>query len=169
MKKVAKEKKDLLQDFTGILKAGKITFCVVGGLAVNAYVEPVVSLDLDVVVVAKELPDLLALLEKKYRLKRYAKSINISSSFSDLRIQIQLDGRYQDFLKRAKEKEVLGYKLPVAGIEDVLRGKIWAAEDKARRPSKRQKDLADILRLIEAKKSLASLLPKSLKKTLLKI
>ena len=121
------------------------------------------------VVVAKELPDLLALLEKKYRLKRYAKSINISSSFSDLRIQIQLDGRYQDFLKRAKEKEVLGYKLPVAGIEDVLRGKIWAAEDKARRPSKRQKDLADILRLIEAKKSLASLLPKSLKKTLLKI
>ena len=61
---------------------------------------------------------------------------------------------------------MLGYKLPVAAIEDVLQGKIWAAEDKARRPSKRQKDLADILRLIETKKGLFSLVPSSLRKKL---
>ena len=34
--------------------------------------------------------------------------------------------------------------------EDVLQGKVWAAGDETRRPSKRQKDLADIARLLEA-------------------
>ncbi|MFO3797400.1 MAG: nucleotidyl transferase AbiEii/AbiGii toxin family protein, partial [Anaerolineales bacterium] len=47
------------------------------------------------------------------------------------------------------ETEVLGMKLPVARLEDVLQGKIWAALDPERRGSKRQKDLADIARLIE--------------------
>ena len=44
---------------------------------------------------------------------------------------------------------VVGLTLPVAAIEDVLRGKIWAAQDPERRASKRQKDLADIARLLE--------------------
>ena len=39
--------------------------------------------------------------------------------------------------------------MPVASVEDVLQGKIWAAQDPARRASKRQKDLADIARLLE--------------------
>jgi predicted nucleotidyltransferase len=40
-------------------------------------------------------------------------------------------------------------ELPVASIEDVLQGKIWAALDSERRGSKRQKDLADIARILE--------------------
>ena len=125
VKKVAKEKRDVLQDFINILKKKDISFCVVGGLAVNAYAEPVVSLDLDIVIIIGRLKDLLAALSKKYKIKRYKNSINISSSFSDLRIQIQTDLRYQDFIERAKYKDVLGYKLPVADIEDVLKGKIY--------------------------------------------
>ena len=39
--------------------------------------------------------------------------------------------------------------LPVAKIEDVLHGKVWAVQDPTRRASKRQKDLADIARLLE--------------------
>ena len=39
--------------------------------------------------------------------------------------------------------------LPVAKIEDVLHGKVWAVQDSTRRASKRQKDLADIARLLE--------------------
>jgi hypothetical protein len=42
----------------------------------------------------------------------------------------------------------------VAAIEDVLQGKIWAYQDERRRPSKRQKDLADIARLAEARPDL---------------
>ena len=166
VRKIAKEKKDLLQDFVSILNKKKISFCVIGGLAVNAYAEPVVSLDMDIVIIIDRLKDLLAVLKKKYKIKRYSNSINVSSPFSDLRIQIQIDSRYQDFIKRAVHKDVLGYKLPVAVMEDVLKGKIWAAQDKTRRASKRQKDLSDILRLIETKKSLASLLPYSLRRKL---
>ena len=166
-KEVAREKKDLLQEFVGFLKERNIPFCVIGGLGVNAYAEAVVSLDLDVVIVMGRMKELLDVLAGKYKIKEYSNSINIFSPFSDLRIQIQTDHRYQNFIHRAKYKDVLGYKLPVAAIEDVLQGKIWAAQDKTRRPSKRQKDLADILRLIEAKKSLAGLIPLSLKRKLL--
>jgi len=165
-KRVTNEKRDLLQEFVNILKKKKIFYCVVGGLAVNAYAEPVVSLDLDVVIILDRLEDLLGELRKKYKMKKYPNSVNITSPFSDLRIQIQTDSRYQNFIKKARHINVLGYELPVAAIEDVLQGKIWAAQDETRRPSKRQKDLADILRLIETKKNLVSCIPYALKKKL---
>jgi hypothetical protein len=53
--------------------------------------------------------------------------------------------------------------MKVASVEDVLQGKIWAYSDKQRRKSKRQKDLADIVRLIEEKPHLAKRLPESIK------
>jgi hypothetical protein len=54
----------------------------------------------------------------------------------------------------------------VAAVEDVLQGKIWAALDRARRPSERQKDLADILRLVETHGELRPLLPDELRRRL---
>ena len=78
---------------------------------------------------------------------------------SDLRVQIKTDERYNLFVERASEYEVLGVCLPVAAIEDVLQGKVWAVQDPARRPSKRQKDLADIARLIEVRPGLRSRVP----------
>lgn len=56
--------------------------------------------------------------------------------------------------------------MKVAAIEDVLRGKVWAYEDEERRPSKRQKDLADIYRFVEAYPRLKTLLPEGLIKDL---
>jgi hypothetical protein len=50
----------------------------------------------------------------------------------------------------------------VASIEDVLRGKVWAASDETRRPSKRQKDLADIARLLETREQLRELVPQAI-------
>ena len=164
--KVIKGKKDPIGKFIELLNLKKIPFCIIGGLAVNAYAEPVVSLDLDIVIIIDKLNELLSVLEHEYTIKKYPNSINITSSFSDLRIQIQTDKRHQNFIKHSLEKDVLGYKLFVASIEDVLKGKIWAAEDKERRPSKRQKDLADILRLLEVKKDLIKLIPKSIKEKL---
>ena len=60
----------------------------------------------------------------------------------------------------------LRYKLSVAAVEDVLQGKIWGAMYKGRMPSKRQKDLADILHLVEVHNNLISLVPKTLRKKL---
>jgi len=52
----------------------------------------------------------------------------------------------------------------VAAVEDVIQGKIWAYSDEQRRKSKRQKDLSDIMRLIEEHPSLLNNLPDSIKK-----
>ncbi|MDD5091439.1 MAG: hypothetical protein PHQ23_11060 [Candidatus Wallbacteria bacterium] len=155
-------KKDFVRSFVGVLRSRRLPFCVIGGLAVNAYAEPVVSLDLDLVVAAEGIEDLVDLLSKKFRVERFENSVNVSLPGSDLRIQIQTDPRYQDFIRRSKKLRTLGYLLPVANIRDVLQGKIWAALDQSRRASKRQKDLADILRLIETDPGLKSLIPHEL-------
>ncbi|MBM4166661.1 MAG: hypothetical protein FJ218_07080 [Ignavibacteria bacterium] len=159
---ISNSKRDFLQEFVELLEAKKIPFCVIGGLAVNAYAEPIVSLDLDVIVAMSFTSELLSSFPKDWKVKTEKHSINISVTDSDLRIQIQRDERYQEFVKRAAKKNVLGYKLPVASIEDVLQGKLWAYSDNERRQSKRQKDLADIIRLVEVKEELKNLLPKEL-------
>ena len=132
---------------------------VVDGQAVNAYVEPVVSLDLDLAVAVGELERLESLLRQHFRIDRFPHSLNVSLVGSDLRVQIQLDPRYDEFVGRASVRDVLGLALPVAAMEDVLQGKIWAAEDESRRPSKRQKDLADIARILERDPQLRSRVP----------
>jgi hypothetical protein len=90
----------------------------------------------------------------------------MSNPRSDLRIQVQTDPRYQDFIPRAELKDVLGYRMRVANLEDVLQGKVWAYMDQTRRRSKRQKDLADILRIIEAYPQFGTKLPSSLQEEL---
>jgi hypothetical protein len=52
--------------------------------------------------------------------------------------------------------------MPVAQLKDVLQGKIWAAQDADRRGSKRQKDLADIARILESYPDLKSQVPADL-------
>ena len=165
---VAKGKSDILQQFLAILTETGSRYCVIGGLAVNAYVEPVVSLDVDIVVAVHDIESVANAAQRhELKVERFEHSINISGHGSDLRIQMQTDPRYQDFIKRAKVRNVLGYKLPVATIDDIFQGKVWAAMDETRRPSKRQKDLADILRLIEVKDELKDSLPAQLKEQLI--
>lgn len=166
LNKVTHSADDFLQKFLDLLRKNKVKFCAIGGLAVNAYADPVVSLDLDVVLATEKLDALMPELKKRFKVATFENSINVGEKKSDLRIQIQTDSRYQSFISRSKTRNVLGYKIPVAALEDVLQGKIWAAMDESRRPSKRQKDLADILRLIEEKKMLADFLPQQLKQRL---
>jgi hypothetical protein len=52
--------------------------------------------------------------------------------------------------------------MPVAAARDVLRGKVWAAQDLSRRPGKRRKDLLDIGRLVEADPALRRLVPRGI-------
>jgi len=163
LKAVSNGQIDLLQILLGILGDTGASYCVIGGLAVNAYTEPVVSLDLDLVVVAGDLPRVRqAALSKGLRIQEFEHIIDLSMSGSDLRIQLQTDPRYQAFLSQGSGRTVLGYEMTVAALEDVLRGKIWAYSDESRRRSKRQKDLADILRLVEAHPHLKTRLPPSL-------
>jgi hypothetical protein len=157
---ITHSRRDIVEVLLDLLKKTDSRYCVIGGLAVNAYAEPVVSLDLDLVVVADHIESLRAAAEaEKMKVETFEHSVNLSAKDSDLRIQIQTDPRYQEFLTHAQQSNVLGHNMSVASLQDVLRGKTWAYSDDTRRKSKRQKDLADILRLVETHPELARELP----------
>ena len=157
---VANGETDIISILISLLEETGSAYCVIGGLGVNAYAEPVVSLDLDLVVIADHIGEVRSAAGSRgMTVEEYEHSINISMSGSDLRIQLQTDPRYQDFLSRSEQREVLGYRMSVASLPDVLRGKVWAYSDEKRRKSKRQKDLADIMRLVEVHPDLRDGLP----------
>ena len=54
-KAVTLDKSNLLEEVFALLDEHDVRFCVIGGQAVNAYVEPLVSLDLDLVVAVGQL------------------------------------------------------------------------------------------------------------------
>src|SRR3990170_4896246 len=126
-KTITMDRSNLLENLISLLNEQGIRFCVIGGQAVSAYVEPLVSLDLDLVVAVDQLEQVEALLELHFDLKRFPHSLNVAMSGSDLRVQIQTDERYGSFVGQAVVRTVLGMELPVASVEDVLQGKIWAA------------------------------------------
>jgi hypothetical protein len=160
LKKVTNGEIDIIQILLSLAEETGSAYCVIGGLAVNAYAEPVVSLDLDLVVVSDRIEAFCESARSKgMKAEEFEHSLNLSATGSDLRIQLQTDPRYQDFIPRAQRREVLGYEMAVACIKDVLKGKTWAFADGTRRKSKRQKDLADIMRLVEAHPELKKELP----------
>jgi hypothetical protein len=162
--RLANDKSDMIQILLDILSKTGSRYCVIGGLAVNAYVEPVVSLDLDVVAAVEDVGTICETAKKSgLKVEQFEHSVNITSVSSDLRIQLQTDPRYQDFLSAPQDRNVLGYRMKVARLEDVMQGKVWAYMDKTRRKSKRQKDLADILRIIEKHPQLEASLPPDLR------
>src|SRR5438045_1458155 len=120
---------DLLDRMLSLFEREGIRYCIIGGLAVNAYVEPLVSLDLDVAVTPEQVDRVADLLAKEFAVVEYPHSFNVSDPDSSLRVQIQRDERYGAFVDRSQVRVVLGKPMPVASVEDVLQGKIWAASD----------------------------------------
>src|SRR4051794_37375871 len=134
-KTVTLDRSDFLDSLVALLHDEGIRYCVIGGQGVNAYVEPLVSLDLDLVIAVGQLPAAEQLLRARFQVEAFPYSLNVASPGSQLRVQIQTDPRYFDFVERASGREVLGVPLPVAAIQDLLQGKIWAAGDASRPPS----------------------------------
>ncbi|HEX6032930.1 MAG TPA: nucleotidyl transferase AbiEii/AbiGii toxin family protein [Anaerolineales bacterium] len=157
----------MLENLIELLKKHGIRFCVIGGQAVNAYAEPLVSLDLDLVVAGDQLDRVRALFEKHFVVRQFPHSLNVTIPDSDVRVQIRTDERYSSFLERAAPRSILGMELPVASVEDVLQGKIWTALNPESRSSKRQKDLADIARILENYPQYRSMVPREILKRLL--
>lgn len=142
-------------------------YCLLGGLAVNCYAEPVYTLDADFVVIASQTAALKRqLVSRGFSVESFPYSLNAQAAESDLRIQFSTDPRYQSFPDRAQEKEVLGISVRVAALEDVVQRKLWAYSDPQRRLSKRKKDELDLLRLGEAYPGVCSSFPEELRKLL---
>jgi hypothetical protein len=142
-------------------------WCLIGGLAVNCYVEPVYTLDADIVVIASELPTIKdELVSAGFSVEEFPHSLNARMANSDLRIQFSLDPRYQEFVNETTTRDVLGQQVPVASLANVVRGKIWAWSDDKRRLSKRKKDELDLIRILEAYPDLQNLMPGEIRKQL---
>lgn len=77
MNAVGRGEVDVLQQLLDLLNELKIYYCVIGGLAVNAYVEPVVSLDLDIVVATNDIDKLIKKARKLFKIKN---SVTVSTS-----------------------------------------------------------------------------------------
>ncbi|MEP6819480.1 MAG: hypothetical protein ABJA18_08085 [bacterium] len=143
------------------------SWCLIGGLAVNCYVEPVYTLDADIVVIASELPAIKdELIRAGFSVEAFPHSLNAKMPKSDLRIQFTLDPRYQPFVEDTSVRDVLGQQVPVASLANVVRGKIWAWGDEKRRLSKRKKDELDLIRIYEAYPDLRGLMPEGIRRQL---
>jgi hypothetical protein len=138
-------------------------WCLIGGLAVNTYAEPVYTLDADLVMVSASLGGLAdRLREEGFTIEEHQHSLNAQGAGSDLRIQFTTAARYQAFAERAVDAVVLGVRARVACLEDVARGTLWAYGDPGRRLSKRKKDELDLIRLAEAWPRLREMYPAEL-------
>ena len=143
------------------LRASGQPFCLIGGLAVNNYTEPVATLDAHFAVVSA--PGVASALRAQgFKVEEFAHSINAQLAGSKLRLQITINSRYAAFPARAVSGKVFGVPMPVASLEDVLQGKLWAFSDESRRASKRAKDRADIIRLCEDHSELVRAVPKNI-------
>ena len=142
-------------------------WCLIGGLAVNCYVEPVYTVDADVVVVSAALPAIKSELERAgFATEQFPHSLNARMPGSHLRIQLTLDPRYQQFVKRAELRIVLGLQVPVAALSDDLTRKIWAWSDDTRRVSKRKKDELDLIRILERYPEFRDAMPAEIRRQL---
>ncbi len=147
-----------------ILERLEILWCMIGGLAVNHWAaEPLATADVDVVIASERIEDAVAALTAAgFQAKRFEWSINLKGA-SHVSVQISTEDFYREFPSRSIAADVHGIPMRVASLDDTLAGKIAAWSDKARRPSKRQKDLLDVMRLVESHLELRAKLPQALR------
>ena len=146
------------------LERADVRWCAIGGVAVNHWAEQtMITQDVAIIIATPGVDHALRLLEEAgFRIERHGWSINITGS-SAVSIQISTETFYADFPGRSVPADVHGILMRVASLEDTLAGKMRAWADPTRRQSKRIKDLADIVRMVETHPHLWSRLTESLK------
>jgi hypothetical protein len=148
---VVQDKSDFLPRVTSMLEESGVRYCVIGGFGVNAYSDTfIVTEDLDIIVAVEDLERVRALFEEHFRVREFEHSLNVYDPDSKMQVQVQLHPDVSDAESRAERRELAELYLPVAAPPDLMKLKVAAALEPRRRTSKRQKDLADIQRLIEA-------------------
>ncbi len=68
----------MIEELLELLEENDIRYCVIGGQAVNHYAEPLVSLDLDLVVATGQLEAVEALLAERFSARRFPHSLNVT-------------------------------------------------------------------------------------------
>lgn len=125
-------------------------YCLIGGLALNAYCEPVFTADADIVLSVDDvkLAEFREGLKKLgFKTKLHKHWLSARKRDSGLQIQVTRDESYNDFPVRACEKDVFGIPAMVASIEDLTTGKLLAYQSPERSEAKKAKDRLDLIRL----------------------
>ena len=100
-------------------------WCLIGGLAVNCYVEPVYTVDAHIVVASKNLSRVRENpTAAGFRFEEFAHSLNASKPGSKLQIQFTQDARYQGFIGYAEHRESSRQLHPRGEV-----GRYYARED----------------------------------------
>lgn len=146
-----------------VLERLEIPWCMIGGLAVNYWAEePLATADVEVIIAAERVDEAVAaLVDSGFQSKHFEWSVNLTGA-SKLSMQISTAEMYRGFPSRGVAADVHGILMRVASLDDTLAGKTAAWQDHQRRPSKRQKDLLDIMRLVESHAELKAALPPEL-------
>ncbi len=133
------------------LEKADISWCAIGGVAVNHWAEePMVTQDVDFAVAAEDVDKVIPVLEAEgFESDSYQWSVNFKGD-SKVSVQLSTEEVYQGFPRRAVPADIHGMLMRVASLEDTLLGKTLAWRDQSRRQSKRAKDFTDIVRLVEA-------------------
>ena len=106
-KAVLVDRDNLHETFLQFMRDSGVRYCLIGGAGVNAYAEPVVTQDLDIVVAAEQLGGFEESLAHHFTIKHFPHSMNISMPGSKLQVQIQTDPRYFEFVNRAVVRDVM--------------------------------------------------------------
>jgi hypothetical protein len=127
-----------------------VQYALIGGLALQTHqAEPRTTLDIDVAVVSYDALPSAALLAAGFTLEgRFAHSENWRGP-QGTPVQFSDDEAFVAAILRAEVYLLDGHGLRVISRHDLLRAKLRAAADVARRKSKRMQDLADVQSLIE--------------------
>lgn len=151
---------DDVMRLTAVLEQREIPWCMIGGLAVNHWAEePMATADVDIVIATDRVEEAVqALTEAGFKAGRFDWSINLTG-VSKVSVQISTEDFYREFTSRSAPADVHGILMRVAALEDTLAGKIKAYGTPERRASERQKDLADIARLLDSHPQLRMKVP----------
>lgn len=157
---------DFFLDLLEVLETNRIYYCLLGGFAVNSYVEPQKNPDMELVVERDQLGPLVLVLKKRFKVERFFRYIKVHEKHHAAQARILTGDRYQLFVGRTQLQNILGGEIPVASLKNVLKAKEWSALDKNTRPEERRRDLADIARILAVKPSLDKSLSMKLRKHL---
>lgn len=162
-KAVVEDRVGFLEGIIELLDGAGVRYCVIGGVGVNAYAEPLVTQDLDMIIAIEDMARARAMFEARFKVREFPYTWNVYDPGSKLQVQVQLREEMAPYVDRAQRREVMDLWVPVASPEDLIRAKSEAALEPTRRPSKRLKDVLDLARLTDAFPELFVTLPEALK------
>jgi hypothetical protein len=141
------DKVSALIDAVRALEAAGVSYALIGGLAVGVHAGvPRATMDVDLAVhLAKGRPTAIRALEDAGLTKtgEFEHSVNFRHASGEP-VQLAFDSDFDAMIERAEAFDVAGTRIAIVRKEDLIAMKRRAAEDSARRKSKRLRDAADV-------------------------